>query len=387
MIFHLGLAEMFSYWKLTCSPLIDISAGKLDNEQIRWWKDLLFKGMAQYFYENKIDFTPNNFINITTSGKDTISNLTQVDGEKVFIPIGGGKDSIVTLETLVDSDLADAVLIIYPTTSHSTKVAKKSGVKNILTVLRTIDPQLIKLNTQGFLNGHIPYTNILFFISLISAYLNRYKNIVFSNEKSSDEENIKYLDKNINHQYSKTFAFENMFRKYNQEYLSNINLFSFLRPLYDIQIAKIFSRYEKYFEIVRSCNIGQQRGVWCCNCSKCLSTFILLFPFIGQQKIEKIFPHNLYEDGQLIPILDDLILEDRVKPFECVGTREELKVGLHLSFNLYQKGKLPKLLSYAENKYFTGKDDTEFKAETILNNWDENNNLPKKFSKILKNEI
>ena len=65
LIFHLGLAEMFSYWKLTCSPLIDISAGKLDNEQIRWWKDLLFKGMAQYFYENKIDFTPNNFMNFS----------------------------------------------------------------------------------------------------------------------------------------------------------------------------------------------------------------------------------------------------------------------------------------------------------------------------------
>src|SRR3989344_3588534 len=65
LVFHLGIAEMFSYWKATCSPLIIITAGYLNDEQIDWWEDLLVKGMGQYFYENRIDFTPNNFLNIT----------------------------------------------------------------------------------------------------------------------------------------------------------------------------------------------------------------------------------------------------------------------------------------------------------------------------------
>ena len=74
--------------------------------------------------------------------------------------------------------------------------------------------------------------------------------------------------------------------------------------------------------------MGQQAGVWCCNCPKCLSTFILLFPFVGPKRIERIFLHNLYEDERLINLLDSLISEDRVKPFECVGTPEEVKEAL-----------------------------------------------------------
>ena len=387
MVFHLGLAEMFSYWKATCSPIIDIKAGFLDEEQTIWWKDLLVNGMGQYFYENKIDFTTTGFINITSSGKRFNGNLIHVEGEKTLVPIGGGKDSVVTLQTLLNRNMADAVLIINPTTSYSAKIAEKSGVVKTIMALRKIDPKLLKLNSLGFLNGHIPYSNILFFISLVAAYLNGYKNIPFSNEKSSDEENIKYLNKSINHQYSKTFEFENKFRDYNQKFISNIDLFSFLRPIYDLQVAKIFSKQEKYFGTFRSCNVGQQVGVWCCSCPKCLSTFILLFPFLGPKKILEVFPHSLYEDERLTLLLDALILENRVKPFECVGTREELKVGLFLSLKNYSGGNLPKILEFAKKKYLTDSKYLEKKTEEIFANWDGNNNLTPEFSKVLKKEI
>ncbi len=56
LIFHLGLIEIPSYWKTTCSPEIKIQTGFLNNEQIKWWKDLIIKGMGQFFYENKIDW-------------------------------------------------------------------------------------------------------------------------------------------------------------------------------------------------------------------------------------------------------------------------------------------------------------------------------------------
>jgi len=388
LVFHLGIAEMFSYWKATCSPLIIITAGYLNDEQIDWWEDLLVKGMGQYFYENRIDFTPNNFLNITSLKRVAKGDPAQVEGEKTLIPLGGGKDSVVTLEILVRSDLIqNAVLVVQPTTSYSAKVIEKSGILDSISVSRELDPELFKLNSLGFLNGHVPYTNVLFLISLISAYLGGYKNIVFSNEKSSDEGNINYLNKSINHQYSKTFEFENKIREYNHKYLSNVELFSFLRPLYDIQIAKIFSRHDKFFEIIRSCNIGQKAGVWCCNCPKCLSTFILLFPFTGPSKILKIFPRNLYEHENLSNILDNLISESKVKPFECVGTREELRVGLFLSLDQYKDGNLPKLLKYANNKYLKDKKALLDMAGKLLNNWDDNNNLPANFSAILRKEL
>jgi hypothetical protein len=67
LIFNLGLIEMISYWKATCSPEIIVKAGFLNSEQIKWWKNLIMKGMGQFFYENKINFIVSNFFQIKNS--------------------------------------------------------------------------------------------------------------------------------------------------------------------------------------------------------------------------------------------------------------------------------------------------------------------------------
>ena len=74
-VFHLGLIEIPSYWKATCSPIIEIKAGFLDNNQIKWWKDLIINGMGQFFYENKIDWRKQGFLKMICSGekKETFS--------------------------------------------------------------------------------------------------------------------------------------------------------------------------------------------------------------------------------------------------------------------------------------------------------------------------
>src|SRR5215471_17957988 len=64
VVFHLGLIESFSYWKATASPVIEVRAGRLDEEQVSWWQDLLINGMGEYFYRNQIDFTPKDFVKI-----------------------------------------------------------------------------------------------------------------------------------------------------------------------------------------------------------------------------------------------------------------------------------------------------------------------------------
>ncbi len=64
LVFHLGLMEIPTYWKATCSPEIVVKAGPLNKEQIKWWKDLIIKGMGQFFYENKIDWRSSNFLKI-----------------------------------------------------------------------------------------------------------------------------------------------------------------------------------------------------------------------------------------------------------------------------------------------------------------------------------
>jgi len=220
-------------------------------------------------------------------------------------------------------------------------------------VERVLDKELLKLNDKRFPNGHTPFTALLSFTSILGAILFGFGTVAFSNERSSEEENVSYLGKRINHQYSKTLDFENKFRDYNQRYLSNINYFSFLRPLYDIQIVKIFSNFDKYFPVIRSCNVGQKTNSWCGKCPKCLSTFILLNPFLKEKNIS-IFGKDLLKDESLKPLLNSLISEIEVKPFECVGTREELKVALGI-----------------------------LKDSSILSSWNADNNLPIQFREVL----
>ena len=129
--------------------------------------------------------------------------------------------------------------------------------EDIIYVERIIDPKLLELNKEGYLNGHIPFSAMLAFLSSTTAALLGIKNIVVSNENSANEETAK----GANHQYSKSFEFENDFRNYvNQFVYSNevINYYSLLRPLLEIQIVKLFSNHKKYFNIFKSCNVGSK---------------------------------------------------------------------------------------------------------------------------------
>src|SRR5919109_3065873 len=46
LAFQLGLAELPSYWKATCSPEIVVEAGPLAADQLDWLHPLLLEGMG-----------------------------------------------------------------------------------------------------------------------------------------------------------------------------------------------------------------------------------------------------------------------------------------------------------------------------------------------------
>src|SRR5437899_10677425 len=94
VVFHLGLIESFSYWKATASPVIEVDAGGLSEEQISWWEDLLTHGMGEYFYRNQIDFTAERFVKIT-SKLGTVQYQAYRDSlpRRSLLTIGGGRDS------------------------------------------------------------------------------------------------------------------------------------------------------------------------------------------------------------------------------------------------------------------------------------------------------
>src|SRR5690606_31603188 len=112
-------------------------------------------------------------------------------------------------------------------------------------VKRTLDPELLELNRRGFLNGHTPFSALLAFSALCSALLCGREFIVLSNEGSASEGNVSGAS--VNHQYSKSFEFERLVKRYFEQFLtSEIQYFSLLRPLNELQIARIFAKHPKY---------------------------------------------------------------------------------------------------------------------------------------------
>ena len=380
LIFHIGLVELISYWKATCSKNVIIKAGYLNNEQIEWFKKLYYYGLGELFYTNGITTNYDDFMNITCVIDENNITYPNYNGVGNLIPVGGGKDSNVTLELLKDSYDINNVFIVNPKEVHLSCANAANYTDNkILSIKRTIDKNLIELNKKGFINGHTPFSAMVAFTSFLTAFLNNKRYIVLSNEASANESNID--DTKINHQYSKTYEFENDFNEYTKKYFKiDITYFSILRPLNEYQIALLFSKYEKYHNIFKSCNVGSKEKpwIWCSNCPKCLFVYIMLSPFLYQEKLIKIFNNDLYENKELLNTFIDLIGYGKNKPFECVGTYEEIRYAISKTINKLDN--LPYLLKYYKDNYEL----IDIKLEGFYN---DENNLPEYFNSLVKKEL
>ncbi len=389
MVFNIGLIELISYWKSTCSPKIIIKCGYLNEEQINWWKKLYFYGLGELLYTNNIKTNINDLLDIKCleSNKEIISDENIEDNfEGYIVPIGGGKDSVVTLDTLKIDRNKDYCLIINPK-PVTLKCAEIAGLgyNNIIEIKRSIDQKLIELNKKGFINGHTPFSAMLAFVSYFVAYLLSKKYIALSNENSANESNV--VGEKINHQYSKSFEFECDFEEYAEKYLKMpIKYFSFLRPLNELQIAKIFSKHEKYHKVFKSCNVGskEKEWKWCLNCAKCLFAYIILSPYLYKNKLVSIFGADMFENKDLLETFIELTGNGENKPFDCVGTYEEVNFAISKTIENIESrnGTLPYLLQYYKNNYklVDTKDD-------ITKRYNNENNLNEEQNEILRKEV
>ena len=368
ILFNIGMIELISYWKLACPKRVYIQPFKLDDNQIRWWKKLYFNGLGEFFYLNGIKENVNDFMEIINESEKSCDKINIQLKESTLVPVGGGKDSVVTLE-LLKNKMPIIPLIINPR-GATTECVTTAGFseEQVAVIKRTLDPTMLKMNNEGFLNGHTPFSAMLAFYTLLIGFLTNSKYIALSNESSANEPTVP--DTEVNHQYSKSVAFENDFRNYVKEYISSdIQYFSFLRPINELQIASLFAKNKDYYKVFKSCNVGSKTDSWCGKCPKCLFTYIIMSPFVSEEELKDIFGKNLLNDNDLLPILKQLKGEAEVKPFECVGTIEEVNACIEFS----QKAKDERQKS--------------FLVESLLNQYDENNNLPKHFEAILKDNL
>lgn len=340
---NLMLILGISYWKLYCPKDIQIENFYLTKEQAKFWNTVYTKGLGEFFYENKIDFR--GLIQFPYSLEKEIKLISVNRQDRCLLPIGGGKDSIVSVELLKQHKI-DCDLLVVGESQIQTDVCLQINKKQIV-IRRELDPKLFGLNKQDGFNGHIPVSAIYAFLTVFAAIVYDYRYIIVSNEKSANFGNVSYLGQEINHQWSKSVEFEKMFKDYVRQYIvTDVEYFSLLRPFTELKIAQMFCKYSQYFSLFSSCNTNFKinsnsleyqtlvNHKWCAKCSKCAFVFAMLAAFLSKKEIIKIFGENLFDDISLIHFYKELLGIEKFKPFECVGTPSEMKQALYL---IYQK--------------------------------------------------
>jgi len=392
LAFSLGMAEAVSYWKAACSPIFRVECGELDDEQKKWWKKLWYMGLGELFFVNGINADPESFVEIISEGSFDSSLVEKERQPKgCLVPIGGGKDSALTLETLVNAGMDCMCYSINKRRSISGTVAA-AGLpeSSLITAQRHFDRSLIELNNKGFINGHTPFSAIVAFSAEITAYLNSLKYIVLSNESSANESTV--VGQDVNHQYSKSFEFEQDFHSYEEKYLrTGQYYFSFLRPLSEFQIAKMFVSHRKYLSVFRSCNLGSKVSpdIWCGECPKCLFVSLILSPFLSLSELRDIFGKDMLDDPKMKEYFVELIGQSLHKPFECVGSIDEVNLAVSLAIRkLEQQGeKLPLLFEEYKSRGLYRPETIDGINKEYCGSFNEQNLLPAEFAKILKNEM
>ncbi|MFZ4648304.1 MAG: UDP-N-acetylmuramoyl-L-alanine--D-glutamate ligase [Patescibacteria group bacterium] len=330
-LFNLHLAIGVGYYKAYCPKKIEIKSGALNKEQAEFWNKLYERGLGEFFYRNQIDFR--GLINFPANGKGQKPFEVKFK-KRTLLPIGGGKDSCLSAEKLLE--------IWHPFSLISLRDSKiqKDTAKIIdaprLVIGREMDSQLFRLNESGAYNGHVPISSIYSWTCVVAAILGDFQDIVFSNEHSANFGNVEYLGTEINHQYSKSFEFETDFANYLHKFLTpNLQYFSILRPYSELKIAREFSQYKKYFSAFSSCNKNfkitkKTHQRWCGVCAKCAFSFAIFAAWNNPKTLQKIFGANLLNDKKLLATFQELWGEKDFKPFDCVGTPEEVRAALVL---------------------------------------------------------
>lgn len=381
-VFNLGMVELVSYWKCACPAVIEVNCGSLCDWQVKWWKKFYLNGLGEFFYLNGInteEINSDELMTIIVKNKTPPMFNLHCNLRGTLIPVGGGKDSIVTMELLHES-FSDNLCYLINARERALQTARYAGFNDgkIIKVYREIDKELLRLNSEGYLNGHTPFSGIVAFSSWIFAYLTGKKYIALSNESSADEGNV--TGTGINHQYSKSTEFENDFRQYTARYFSAYpEYFSLLRPWSEWQIAKVFVEFPRYLDIFQSCNAGFRTDSWCGKCAKCLFVYIMLSAFIDDEKIIKIFNSNMLDNAEFRGIFKGLVYNDFEKPFECVGTKSEINLALHEAYKKRENGFVPLLL----REYMENSPENPVNLDNYYNN---NNFIPEEFVRLLKGD-
>lgn len=320
-----------SYWKAGCPAHLEFSSSQPDRWQAEWLTRLWREGLAEFAWRNQLDVS--DWPEIPAGKAEQTSAGALGLGKCALVAMGGGKDSLVALERVLSAGQA-AHTVQVGSAPLIGEVAAVAGQRHLI-VRRRMDPVLGQLNRRGAFNGHVPITAINLAVLSLLALLGDYRRVIFANERSADEHTlIDGRGRAVNHQFSKSFAFERMFAAWVKCYIAtDLEVFSILRRDRELAICREFACLDRYHGVFSSCNRnfhldGSRTERWCGQCPKCHFVFLALAPFLPPERMTGIFGRDLLDDTQQLEGFRQLLALDGVKPFECVGEATEARAAL-----------------------------------------------------------
>jgi hypothetical protein len=353
-----------SYYKTAAPSVIDLGGTALTPLEHGFLRDYYLNGLAEFAYRNTLDLSGLTFTGSLTKSIAQSTRYSEVnhaidpagaDGGRALVPFGGGIDSIVTVEA-VRRRVEDVALFVVSRPGDTYDAIERPAAVAGLPMVRAtreIDQQLLRSAENGFLNGHVPVTGIISAIAVLAAVLDGRVSVVMSNEWSASIPTLEYHGKPVNHQYSKSAAFEAAFRAV----LAQSGLpdyFSYLRDRTELWVGREFADLEQYHGTFRSCNKAfytdkdRRLDHWCGQCDKCCFIDLILAPFLTRQRLGEIFAAT----GE--PLADAGLREKfrgllgaGAKPFECVGEVNECRAAVLLAARRADRSQDPLLQELA----------------------------------------
>ncbi|KFN51883.1 hypothetical protein N790_13545 [Arenimonas malthae CC-JY-1] len=327
----LHLIAGVSYYKAAVPPDIRIEAYDIDAETAGLLETIYENGLGEFAYRNglslrgRVQFP----VRAATEAAAPVLGLH----EHAVVAIGGGKDSLVSIEALRAAGVAQTVAWVGGSPLIAA-CAARTGLPT-LNVTRALSPLLFELNRRGALNGHIPVTAVNSAILVLAALLHGHDQVVFSNERSASYGSLIPGTGEVNHQWSKGWDFERAFARHvRRNVAADLRYYSLLRPFSELAVARQFARIDHYDQFFSSCNrnfhlLGERPAQrWCGVCPKCHFVFLALAPFMPKPRLVAIFGRNLLDEPEQAPGFDALMEYRDHKPFECVGEGRESRAAM-----------------------------------------------------------
>jgi len=305
---------------------------------------LLTDGLAELAHTNGLGPLDGT---VRVVGEDRAPAAAHTPRGGELVTIGGGKDSAVTAVAAArahagaaqgaaagaGAGTAPLAFAVNPRAPMRTS-AELAGL-GLATAARRLDRTLLALNARGAIDGHVPITAIVTACALVAAAVTGRGTVLVSNEASAAEPTRIVDGWRVNHQWSKSPEFARLLAAAVDATTGGaLRVVSPLAVVPELLVARAAAGVPGLTAATTSCNAGFALDAtttgWCGACPKCRFVQTMLAPFVARERLVADLGFDALDDPAQ---LDDVaaLLDPATKPFECVGTVEEVRLALDLA--------------------------------------------------------